>query len=239
MTQTKLVQILQRLASRQEKYYLVKTLITLNVGWFLFMTVSGVDMFSPDPRLLVRYGAMFGPYVYQGETWRLFSCQFVHIGLIHLAFNMYVLYAIGRDLEIIYGMPAFILIYLFSGTCGSLASLWAHPEGLMAGASGAIFGVVGAAVAFYLRLHDPALKKIFVRWAKSMGMFIVYNTIFGLMVPGIDHYAHTAGLVAGFGMGYLVASLSGKQNDQYVRLLLGLLFGVALLYWLSSITGVS
>ncbi len=210
---------------------ITQTLILVNIVWFIYMTVAGVSPYRPDPRLLVRFGALFGPMVYQGELWRLLSCQFVHIGLLHIGFNMYVLYALGRDLEILLGRVAFVWVYLFAGTCGALASLWAHPISLSAGASGAIFGLAGASIAFYLRLHHPVFKNIFARWRNSLLMFIFYNAIFGFIIPGIDNFAHMGGLAAGFAMAFLVVSPEGSETEIQVRMGLGLGVGLAFLYF--------
>lgn len=208
--------------------YITQSLIIINIVWFIYMTVAGVSPYRPDPRLLVRFGALFGPLVYQGDLWRLISCQFVHIGLLHIGFNMYVLYAIGRDLEVLLGRLPFLWIYLFAGTCGALASLWAHPISLSAGASGAIFGLAGSAIAFYFRLHHPILKQFFLRWRNSLLLFLFYNAIFGFIVPGIDNFAHMGGLVSGFVMAYLITSPEGSETERWTRIGLGL--GLGLLF---------
>lgn len=214
-----------------------QSLILMNIVWFVYMTAAGVSLYQPDPRLLVRFGALFGPLVYQGELWRLVSCQFVHIGLLHIGFNMYVLYSLGRDLEIRLGHLPFLWIYLFAGTAGALASLWAHPVSLSAGASGAIFGLAGAAIAFYLRLHQPILKQFFTRWRNSLLLFIFYNAVFGFIVPGIDNFAHLGGLAAGFAMGYVVVSPEGSETEVWIRQAAGLAAALAFLYFCGQFLG--
>jgi rhomboid protease GluP len=209
----------------------------MNLVWFLYMTVAGVSLTSPDPMLLVRFGALYGPLVYQGDLWRLLSCQFVHIGFMHIGFNMYVLYAIGRDLENIYGRVAFLLIYLFAGTFGALASLWAHPISLSAGASGAIFGLAGATLSFYLRLREPLLKNLFLRWRNSLLLFVIYNGIFGLIIPGIDNYAHFGGLAGGFIMGYIISSPEGSDSERHIRTTVGIVVGAVFLYSMAKLLG--
>lgn len=216
-----------------------QALMIMNVVWFVYMTAAGVNPARPDPLLLVRFGALFGPLIYEGETWRLVSYMFVHIGLLHIGFNTYVLYALGRDLEVLYGRIPFIIIYFFAGLCGGLASLWAHPVTLSAGASGAIFGLAGAAISFYFRLHDPTLKRIFARWKNSLLLFIGYNVVFGLMIPGIDNFAHMGGLISGFVMGYIIASPEASEQEGLTRISLGLVFGVGVLYAIGRTLGLS
>ncbi len=222
--------LLQQVVEGRRTSYVTQALMIINVVWFIYMTAAGVSLSRPDPLLLVRFGALYSPLVYQGELWRLLSCQFVHIGLLHIGFNTYVLYAIGKDLEILYGRVAFLTVYLFSGTCGALASLWAHPVGLSAGASGAIFGLAGAALSFYLRLHEPMLKQVFQRWRNSLLAFVGYNAIFGFIVPGIDNFAHFGGLLAGFAMGYIVSAPEGTETESYIRIGAGIIGGLGFLY---------
>ncbi len=221
---------IQQVMRGHPSHYATQSLLIINIIWFLYMTVAGVSLSSPDPVLLVRFGALYGPLVYQGEIWRLLSCQFVHIGLIHIGFNMYVLWAIGRDLEVIYGRVGYLTVYFFAGTCGALASLWAHPVSLSAGASGAIFGLAGAALSFYFRLQHAALKQMFLRWRNSLLAFVVYNAIFGFIIPGIDNFAHFGGLIAGFVMGYIVSSPDGTDAEAWGRTALGAGLGLAFLY---------
>ena len=230
--------ILQRVQQGGKLGPVVQSLLIMNVVWFVYMTTAGVSLYKPDPMLLVRFGALYGPLVYSGETWRLLSCIFVHIGLLHIGFNMFVLYMIGRDLEVLYGHAAFLWVYLFSGLCGALGSLFFHPYSLTAGASGAIFGLAGAALSFYLRLREPMLKNVFVRWRNSLLAFVVYNIIFGFLIPGIDIFAHFGGLIAGFAMGFVVAAPEGTQTENQIRLVIGIVAGGALLYGIAVWMGV-
>ena len=226
--------LLQRVSRGSKVGPVTQSLMIMNVGWFIYMTVAGVSLYNPDPQLLVRFGALYGPLVYAGETWRLLSCMFVHIGLIHIGFNMFVLYMIGKDLEVLYGHTAFFLVYVFSGLCGAFASLASHPYSLTAGASGAIFGLAGAALSFYLRLHEPMLKNVFLRWRNSLIAFVLYNAVFGFIFPGIDMYAHFGGLFAGFAIGFVVAAPEGTASENRVRLIVGILVSLGVLYGLAT-----
>lgn len=214
-----------------------QALLVANLIWFLYMFMQGAGLYSPDPRLLIRFGALFEPLVYQGELWRLLSCQFVHVGLMHLGFNMYVLFALGRDLEMIYGHAPYLWIYLFSGVGGALASLAAHPITFSAGASGAIFGLAGSALAFHLRLKNPVLKTMFARWRNSLLTFIGYNAIFGFIIPGIDNFAHFGGLVSGFLMALMVAAPEGTASEAWLRLGAGVALGGIAIFAIGHLLG--
>ena len=100
---------------------------------------------------LMHWGANRGLLTLGGEWWRLFTCMFLHIGVIHLAFNMWCLWDLGALAESLYGHWTFASVYLISGVAGSVASVAWHPGTVSAGASGAIFGIAGALIAsFYL-----------------------------------------------------------------------------------------
>jgi rhomboid protease GluP len=158
---------------------------------------------STDTEVLVRLGAKVTPLIAAGEYWRLLTAMFLHIGLAHLFFNGYALFAIGTELERLYGYPRFTSIYFLSGLFGSLAS-YAFSYTLSAGASGAIFGVIGALAAFFA-LHRERLGA----WGRSRLANIVFliaiNLFLGFTQPGIDNLGHLGGLVSGFLLGWALA----------------------------------
>lgn len=175
-------------------------LLALIVAVFAGETVAGG---STRVLVLVRLGAKVTPLIAAGQYWRLFTCMFLHIGLTHLAFNGYALAVVGTDLERIVGWRRFVAIYLLSGLLGSLAS-YAFSPSLAAGASGAIFGVIGALAAFFA-LHRERLGA----WGRSrlanMIFLIAINLFFGFTQPGIDNLAHLGGLLSGLGLGWAMA----------------------------------
>jgi membrane associated rhomboid family serine protease len=135
------------LSARQARAAGTWSLLAINVIVFIAMMIeSGRVGFFPA-RLLVAWGALFAPRVADGEWWRLFSAMFVHVGLIHLVFNMIALAMIGPPVERLVGTRAFLAFYLASGLVGSASSLQAHPLTTSAGASGAIIGVYGVLLA--------------------------------------------------------------------------------------------
>ena len=155
-------------------------------------------------RVLVELGANYGLLVHQGQYWRLLSSAFLHASLIHLLFNMLVLFDVGPAVEEMYGQARFLTLYILAGIAGSLASYWwRFPFTFMVGASGALFGLIGVMVAYGYR-HRTALaeqiKTMYVRWA-------IYGLVFGFLMPGIDNAAHIGGLVAGISFGYLVSDM--------------------------------
>jgi rhomboid protease GluP len=167
---------------------------------FLLETLAGG---STDTEALVRMGAKVSPLIAAGEYWRLFTAMFLHIGLLHLFFNGYALIAIGTELERILGWGRFLAIFVFSGLFGSLAS-YAFSASLSAGASGAIFGIIGALAAFFLR-HRQQLGAWGQRRLLNIAFLLVINLVLGFTQPGIDNMAHLGGLVAGFALGWALS----------------------------------
>ena len=161
------------------------------------------------------------------EPWRLFTCAFIHFGLLHIACNMYFLHAIGRLSEKLLGPRFYIIIYIFSAFMGSLASLLWNADGIIsAGASGAVFGVVGMIAAFLVMRRDDVPPTAFKNLKNSMVQIVVLNFLFGISVPGIDNAAHFGGLLGGFiGAAIMSRSLDPqKRKAQFIpKLILGLI----------------
>src|SRR6202011_2677222 len=110
---------------------------------FVAMVATGVHWLSPTTADLIKWGADYGPRTTAGEWWRLGSSMFLHLGIIHIAFNMVVLWDIGRFTERLLGNAGFLIVYVLSGLFGSLASVLINPHIPSAGASGAVFGLYG------------------------------------------------------------------------------------------------
>ncbi len=166
--------------------------------------------------MLLPWGANFGPLTLDGQFWRIFTCMFVHGGLIHVAANMWCFWDFGRIAERIYGHWRMLALYLLTGLASSVASLAIHPTTISVGASGAIFGIVGTLVfPFYRRrlvLPGPVMKSMM----RSLLAFIGINLLIGSAVPIIDNAAHVGGLVAGLVLGAVVTQLatSGVELGQ-------------------------
>ncbi len=180
-------------------YTITVALIAINVLVFLAMVASGVSFTQPTPLDVLNWGGDFGPATIGAhQWWRLLTSCFLHFGIIHIGMNMYVLYLIGPFIETVFGRMRYLLIYFTAGLAGSIVSVWVHPTAVGAGASGAIFGLYGAVLGFLLikrrTLNPAAVKSI----ARSAGIFILYNVIYGSMSGTTDLSAHLGGLVAGF-----------------------------------------
>jgi rhomboid protease GluP len=194
-----------QLASVARADWATKALVTANVLVFAAAAIGGAGLLVPNPTVLQSWGTNFGPFTTHGEWWRLVSSIFLHFGFFHLALNMWALYVGGRLAERLFGSGAFALIYFASGIAGSLSSLLWNPAVNSAGASGAIFGVYGAMLAFFLR-KDHSIPPSVVRQQRSSGIaFIAFNLINGLSHAGIDNAAHIGGLAIGLAMGLVLA----------------------------------
>jgi rhomboid protease GluP len=135
---------------------------------------------------------------------------FVHIGIIHIAFNMYALFSVGVYLEPMLGKARYIIAYLCTGVFASLTSLWWHNDATVsAGASGAIFGMYGVFLALLTTKLIPA--KVRSELLRSIGIFVVYNLVYG-MKSGVDNAAHVGGLISGFIVGYIYFLSLRKPN---------------------------
>ena len=176
------------------------------------MAISGVDIFEPTSESMINWGANYRPLTQDGQLWRLVTCCFLHIGIIHLLFNMYALLYIGLLLEPLLGKLRFAAAYLLTGITASVVSLWWHDDAsISAGASGAIFGMYGVFLAMLTtNLIDKSARKAFLT---SIVFFVGYNLLNGLK-GGIDNSAHIGGLVCGLAIGYAYYNTLNKQVEQ-------------------------
>ena len=183
----------------------------INLMVFAAMALEGIAM-NPSSRQLIQWGANFGPYTLGGEEWRLLSCTFLHIGLMHIFFNMWCLWDLGAMCEGLFGHATFAAVYLISGVGASLASVWWRPVGVSAGASGAIFGIVGALIAaHYLGEFSAPLFAVRARF-RSVLVFAGYALIFGAMSGRTDNAAHVGGLITGLLLGALIARVAPNRD---------------------------
>ena len=187
-------------AFRFPRVIVTPALVAINVIVYIVMVARGVDAFAPTSQSLVAWGAGFTPLTAGGEWWRLLTSTFIHIGFMHLLMNMYVLLDGGYRVERVFGNVGFLVLYLASGLLASVTSHFFHPNVVCAGASGAIFGVYGALLAFGLRCPG-AITGI----KKGVMTFIAYNLVYGFAQQGIDMAAHLGGLATGFLCGLVMA----------------------------------
>jgi membrane associated rhomboid family serine protease/Tfp pilus assembly protein PilF len=229
------VEVVPWLRSQSTSMAVTQALFGINVAVFIAMALAGVSITDPTGRDLLRWGANFGPYTMGGQWWRLLTCMFLHIGIIHIGFNMWCLWDLGRLAESVYGHWTFGAVYLITGLAASVTSLAWHPVGLSAGASGAIFGIAGALIAsFYL--GEFSLPRAAVTGTlRSVVVFAGYNLVFGAMWGRTDNAAHVGGLVSGLLMGALIALVAPSRDEPFRRtgvLLLGVLLVAGGITWL-------
>jgi membrane associated rhomboid family serine protease len=165
-----------------------KTLVALNVAVFV-LTTATADTPGARSDLADRL-ALYGPAVDAGEWWRLVTAGFVHAGLLHLALNMLLLYRLGEVLEAALGRVRFAAVYLVSLLAGSFGALLLSPRVFTVGASGAVYGLLGA-IAVGLRQRGVSLRQ------SGIGTLLVVNLLFTLFVPGISIGGHLGGLAGG------------------------------------------
>lgn len=205
-----------RLFAATPKVFVTPTLIWTNVAVFAAMTAAGAGLlalpgeeslkyFQINPEVHMKWGANFGPLTTNGQWWRLLTSTFLHFGILHLLFNMWALYVTGQLVERLYGNGFFLLLYLAAGVSGSVASVLWNPEVLSAGASGAIFGIYGALLAYLLLQRDSVAPSIVKAQRNSVLGFLAYNLVFGLSHGGIDNAAHLGGLAGGALVGLALA----------------------------------
>jgi rhomboid protease GluP len=166
------------------------------VMWVVEEALGGSD----NAQTLVRLGARYNPLIAQGQYWRLLTACFLHIGVIHLLFNGYALLRIGEGAERFMGPLAFLVIYLVSGVAGNVLGFLGS-RSISAGASGAIFGLLGALVA-YFAVHRRDLGERGTAALKNALQVAGINLLLGVLVPGIDMLGHLGGLLGGLALGW-------------------------------------
>jgi membrane associated rhomboid family serine protease len=184
-----------------------KTLVALNIGIYLLELGLGGTINGTGNEIYFD-GVLAAALVDQGDWWRLITAAFLHYGPIHLAFNMLALWWFGGAVEQVLGRGRYLLLYLVSGLAGSAGALLASPNALTVGASGAIFGILGAA--FVLERQST-----YVLGGGALGI-IVFNIVFTFAVPGISIGGHLGGL-AGGALGVLALSRFGRGHAVYGR----------------------
>jgi len=192
--------------------WMTRALVGANLLVFALMAASGAGVFTPDALVHIAWGSNFAPLTVDGQWWRLLTSLFVHFGALHIFFNMWVLWGTGALVERLFGHGRFLAIYLVAGVVGSLASVCWNPLVNSAGASGAIFGVIGAQLAFFMRGGHRIPREVIRAQQASIAGFIAFSVVFGLTVPGIDNAAHLGGLSSGFCLGWLLATPLGVTS---------------------------
>jgi rhomboid protease GluP len=202
---TRMDRFLDGVESRTPHVWVTWVLVALNVLVYVAMVTSGGGFPKTSSQTALAFGSNFGPDTINGQWWRLLAAMFIHFSLVHITFNMVVLVQMGRMAERLFGNARFAALYFFTGLSASLTSLCWHPVFNSAGASGAIFGVLGALLAYVVRYRSSMPRTIQAQRFRTAAFIIVYSLFNGLTHQGIDNAAHLGGLVSGFVMGWLLA----------------------------------
>src|SRR5271163_3278250 len=206
-------------------------LVGVNCAVFLVMAFSGVSTTSPTALQLLQWGADNGGLVLQyGEWWRLVTATFVHVGVIHLATNMWCLWNLGLLGEPLLGPVGTVAVYLLTGVAGNLLSVAVNPDlpggphsVVGAGASGAVFGIAGVLIVLLKSKLLPVPEYELKRLRRSVIYFAVLNFVLGagtMLIPSvirIDQMAHLGGFLSGLGIGAPLVPRIGAPRPEFVR----------------------
>ena len=190
---------------------LTNIIIAINIAAFLLSAYLSGNIVDIDTYTLVILGAKVNELINHGQIWRLITCAFLHGGLMHIVFNMYALKIMGSDLEYVYGKVKYLLIYFGSALTASIFSYVFGPNTVSVGASGAIFGMLGAMLVFGIKNR----KRIGKGYAFNLLQVIVLNVLIGITMSNIDNSAHMGGFIAGAALAALLGER--RKNNEIKR----------------------
>ena len=194
---------------KNNKPIITYILIFINIVMFVLMYMLGNG--SENTNTLIDFGANYILLTKAGEYYRLITSGFLHIGVIHLLLNMYSLYIVGTQVEYFYGKVKYIIIYLFSLIMGSLFTVaLSSVNTVSAGASGAIFGLLGSILYFGVKYRGYIGNSL----VNQIVPVVVLNLIIGFTTPGIGNAAHIGGLVGGYLISMAVGIGIDKKEQQ-------------------------
>jgi membrane associated rhomboid family serine protease len=183
-------------------------LIAVNVALFV-PTLGGGGLLGGGNRVLTEIFALNGPDVAAGEWWRLVTSGFLHYGLIHVGFNMFILYQLGTMLEPTLGRARFALLYAAALLGGAFGALLLDPNAFTAGASGAVYGLMGAGF-FAMRRRGMDFMQ------SGLGGLLLINLLLTFVIPGISIGGHLGGLAAGAAAGAILFATEGNDAGRRV-----------------------
>ncbi len=214
----------------KKKPIITYCLIAINIILYLLISLVGENFFEFDPNVLYKYGALVnqGQMTSYVDYLRIVSSIFLHGGLLHLVFNMYSLYIIGPQLESFFGKVKYIIIYMISGICGNLLSmLFLADNNVSVGASGAIFGLLGALL--YFGYHYRVYLGGVIR--SQIIPLIIINLLIGYLSSGINNIAHIGGLIGGILISIAVGvKYKSNTSDRVNGIVMSLIFIGFLIY---------
>jgi membrane associated rhomboid family serine protease len=205
----------QRLQSVGGRPWVTPIIVGLNVAVFAVMAVATKKLGQFTPQELLNWGSNFGLLTVNGQWWRLFTALFVHFSLLHLLLNMWVLWNVGGLCERLFGRTTLLFLYVSAGVLASLTSVAWNPGDSSVGASGAIFGLLGAFLAFLSQQRHQIPPTIVRKHWISTSAFVLFNLVSGAIQPGIDNAAHVGGLLSGFVLGFMLARPLDRETRRY------------------------
>jgi len=191
----------------------------INILIFAYSIFANYDV-------IYRYG-MYNPFIKEGEFYRLFTCMFLHVDILHLLCNMYALYVIGPQLESFFGKWKYLFIYLISGICGSLLSFTFNIDSISVGASGALFGLLGSMIYFgyYYRTYLGNVVR------SQIVPIIILNLGLGFALNNVDNFGHIGGLIGGI-LTSMIVGVPDKESkmDRINGIVVLIIYAAFLLY---------
>ena len=200
------------------------------------VTLAGILVGSRPTGTLIFMGAMYGPWVQQGELWRLVSCLFLHGDGTHILLNGIALYGLGRLSESVYGPIRFLWLFIVAGVCGSTLSFLGGNTASV-GASGSIFGLMGACIVFGFRYRLVLPPHIGELFRKKLLPWVGINLMIGLVIPFIDNLGHFGGLVGGAVFAAFASNriVPAEKNALTNRITMATISGLILMATLGSL----
>jgi rhomboid protease GluP len=203
-------------------------LLAINIVVFGWMVLHGVSAKDPTTAQLIHYGATNSGYIILGhQWWRLLTATFVHVGLLHIATNMWCLWNLGLLGEPLLGPAGLIVVYLITGIAGNLLSLCSNVIGhdyisVGAGASGAVFGIAGILIVLLSNKKLPIPAFELNRLRRSVIQFAVLNLIIGIganftSIVRIDNHAHIGGFLSGMALGVPLVPRMTSGRTRYLQ----------------------
>lgn len=203
-----------RLFSRLPRVYMV--IIVINVLLYLLEVTRGVNPITPATSDMIDWGANVSALTLNGDAWRLLTSMFLHVGLIHILLNMYMLFAFGPLVEERFGSARFTLVYLLSGLFGSLLSAEYHSSQVhtvvAAGASGALMGIAGAYIGHWIVSNARHEEQAQLGMSGPLAQTIGINLVLGMINPVVDNACHVGGVIGGTVLGIAFALGEFRQS---------------------------
>lgn len=210
-----------RLNAVSPNEWLARALVALMVLVFAATVLLGGGLLQVDARVHAALGSNYGPFTLRGQWWRLLTAQFLHFGLIHIGFNAMALWQLGPLAERLFGRWHFLLLFLLAGIGGGFGTLLWHPLVNSAGASGAIFGLIGGLLAFVSRRDLGVPLALVSNLRRSFLSFGGFSLAAGFLLPGVDNAAHVGGLATGYLLGLALArpvDVEARRGTDIARL---------------------